>query len=258
MIDLNGQVVIVTGGAGLTGQSFVRCIVKNKGIAIIADIDKERGEELKRSLGQEGFSEKAAFVELDITNKDSIQSVIERVTKEYGSVGTVINNAYPRNQNYCRSFFEVEYEDFCENVSLHLGGYFLDAQQMASYFEKQQHGNIINIASIYGAIAPRFEIYSGTKMTTPVEYAAIKSAIIHLTKYMAKYLRGKNIRVNAISPGGILDQQPQSFLDAYQDFCCSKGMLDASDLQGVLLFLISPMSQYVNGQNIIVDDGFTL
>ena len=95
-------------------------------------------------------------------------------------------------------------------------------------------------------------------MTTPVEYAAIKSAIIHLTKYMAKYLRGKNIRVNAISPGGILDQQPQSFLDAYQDFCCSKGMLDASDLQGVLLFLISPMSQYVNGQNIIVDDGFTL
>ena len=113
--------------------------------------------------------------------------MIERVTKEYGSVGTVINNAYPRNQNYGRSFFEVEYEDFCENVSLHLGGYFLVAQQMASYFEKQQHGNIINIASIYGATAPRFEIYSGTKMTTPVEYAAIKSAIIHLTKYMAKY-----------------------------------------------------------------------
>ena len=75
---------------------------------------------------------------------------------------------------------------------------------------------------------------------------------------MAKYFRGKNIRVNSISPGGILDQQPEAFLDAYQDFCCSKGMLDVSDLQGALLFLLSPMSQYINGQNIIVDDGFTL
>ena len=93
-----------------------------------------------------------------------------------------------------------------------------------AYFEKQQRGNIINIASIYGVIAPRFEIYSGTKITTPVEYAAIKSALIHLTKYMAKYFRGKNIRVNSISPGEILDQQPEAFLDAYQDSCCSNDL----------------------------------
>ena len=258
MYNLNGQVVLVAGGAGCIGQAFVRCIVENQGIAIITDLDTELGEELKRSLGQEGYSEKAAFFELDITNKDSIQRVIEKVTEEYGSIGAVINNAYPRNKNYGRSFFEVEYEDFCENLSLHLGGYFLFAQQMAAYFEKQQRGNIINIASIYGVIAPRFEIYSGTKITTPVEYAAIKSALIHLTKYIAKYFRSKNIRVNSISPGGILDQQPEAFLDAYQDFCCSKGMLEVSDLQGALLFLLSPMSQYINGQNIIVDDGFTL
>ena len=118
----------------------------------------------------------------DITNKNSIQALIQYVSEKYGCIDTVVNNAYPRNKNYGRSFFEVEYEDFCENLSLHLGGYFLFAQQMAAYFEKQQRGNIINIASIYGVIAPRFEIYSGTKITTPVEYAAIKSALIHLKK----------------------------------------------------------------------------
>lgn len=95
-------------------------------------------------------------------------------------------------------------------------------------------------------------------MSVPVEYAAIKSGLIHLTKYMAKYFKGLNIRVNTLSPGGIFDNQPQSFLDAYKDRCLTKGMLDKSDLRGSLLYLLSDMSKYVNGQNIIVDDGFTL
>ena len=95
-------------------------------------------------------------------------------------------------------------------------------------------------------------------MTVPVEYAAIKSGMLHLTKYMAKYLKGKNIRVNAISPGGILDSQPKEFLSEYNKQCSTKGMLDSNDLNGTLIFLLSDMSSYINGQNIIVDDGFSL
>jgi NAD(P)-dependent dehydrogenase (short-subunit alcohol dehydrogenase family) len=126
------------------------------------------------------------------------------------------------------------------------------------YFQKQGYGNIINISSIYGVIAPKFEIYDNTEMTTPVEYAAIKSGMLHLTKYMAKYFKGKNIRVNAISPGGILDGQPREFLSEYKRQCSTKGMLDPKDLNGVLIFLLSDMSSYINGQNIVVDDGFCL
>jgi NAD(P)-dependent dehydrogenase (short-subunit alcohol dehydrogenase family) len=92
----------------------------------------------------------------------------------------------------------------------------------------------------------------------PVEYSAIKSGLIHLTKYMAKYLKGKNIRVNTLSPGGILDKQPQEFLNSYKDLSLNKGMLDKEDLTGSLIFLLSDQSKYINGQNIIVDDGFTL
>ena len=105
-------------------------------------------------------------------------------------------------------------------------------------------------------MAPKFEIYNGTDMTLPVVYSAIKSGQIQLTKYMSNYFKGMNIRVNSISPGGIFDNQPKAFLEAYKQNCSNKGMLDKSDLSGTLIYLLSDSSQYVNGQNIIVDDGF--
>ena len=95
-------------------------------------------------------------------------------------------------------------------------------------------------------------------MTMPVEYAAIKSGLIHLTKYMAKYFKGMNIKVNTLSPGGILNNQPEVFLEEYKKNCLNKGMLENIDLKGTLIYLLSDMSTYVNGQNIIVDDGFIL
>jgi NAD(P)-dependent dehydrogenase (short-subunit alcohol dehydrogenase family) len=119
-------------------------------------------------------------------------------------------------------------------------------------------GHIVNISSIYGVVAPKFEVYADTPMTMPVEYAAIKAGLIHLTKYMAKYFRGMNIKVNALSPGGIFDHQPEAFLAKYKEQCLNKGMLDKSDMKGTLVYLLSDMSKYVNGQNIVVDDGFSL
>ena len=177
---------------------------------------------------------------------------------EFSKIDALVNNAYPRNKNYGRKFEDVTYEDFCENVNMHLGGYFLMMQQFAEHFKKQGHGNIINIASIYGVIAPRFDIYDNTDMTMPVEYAAIKSAIIHLTKYVAKYYKGYNIRVNCISPGGIYNNQPEPFIKSYNEYALNRGILDSSDITGILLFLLSNESKYINGQNIIVDDGWTL
>ena len=117
---------------------------------------------------------------------------------------------------------------------------------------------MINMSSIYGVMAPRFEVYQGTPMTMPVEYAAIKSGLLHLTRYFAQYLKGSNIRVNALSPGGILDRQPEAFLARYRALCADKGMLNPSDLAGSLVFLLSDLSRHVDGQNLIVDDGFSL
>jgi len=254
---LKDKIVVVTGGAGLLGRAFVESIAKNNGIAVIADVNEESGAEVKRQMLDSGLHN-VDFVVVDIRSKSSINLAIDALHKKYGKISAWVNNAYPRNKNYGRKFFDVEYEDFCENINLNLGGYFLASQQIALYFQKQGYGNIINISSVYGVIAPRFEIYNDTAMTMPVEYAAIKSGLLHLGKFMAKQFKGMNIRVNSLSPGGIFDNQPEEFLSRYKQLCTNKGMLDKEDLQGTLIYLLSDMSRYVNGQNIIVDDGFTL
>ena len=119
-------------------------------------------------------------------------------------------------------------------------------------------GSVVNMSSIYGIVAPKFEIYEGTTMTTPVEYVAIKAGILHLTKYFARYYRKQGIRHNAISPGGIEDGQPDRFIKKYLSNSGQKGMLDPSDLSQALVFLLSDASKYMTGQNLIIDDGFTL
>tara|TARA_R110002050_G_scaffold55682_2_gene125423 strand:- start:53 stop:823 length:771 start_codon:yes stop_codon:yes gene_type:complete len=255
---LENKVIVITGGAGLIGTEFIKAVAKNNGIAIIADINEDYSLKIKNKLSSELNTSLIDFVKLDITSKQSILECINYIQTKYQKIDALVNNAYPRNKNYGKHFFDVDYQDFCENINLNIGGYFLTSQQFGSYFKKQGYGNIINISSIYGVIAPRFEIYDNTDMTTPVEYSVIKSSLIHLTKYMAKYFKGLNIRVNSISPGGILNNQPKEFLNKYNNYGLSKGMLEAKDLTGTLVYLLSDMSKFVNGQNIIVDDGFTL
>ena len=255
---LDGKVIVITGGAGLIGQEFAKAVMNQGGIAIIADIDEERIQYAVKELAQTFPGDKIDAFKLNVISKDSLQECIDYVDYKYKKIDALINNAYPRNKNYGRHFFDVEYDDFVENLGMNLGGCIIPSQLFSLYFQKQGYGNIINISSIYGAMAPKFEIYDNTEMTMPVEYAAIKSGMLHLTKYMAKYFKGKNIRVNAISPGGILNNQPSEFLSKYNQNCSTKGMLDAKDLNGTLIFLLSDMSNYINGQNIVVDDGFTL
>ena len=255
---LDGKVIVITGGAGLIGQEFAKAVMSQGGIAVIADIDEERIQYTVKELAQKFPSGKIDIFKLNVTSKDSLQECIDYVDYKYKKIDALINNAYPRNKNYGRHFFDVEYDDFVENLGMNLGGCIIPSQLFSLYFQKQGYGNIVNISSIYGVIAPKFEIYNNTEMTMPVEYAAIKSGMLHLTKYMAKYLKGTNIRVNAISPGGILDGQPNEFLRKYNQKCSTKGMLDGKDLNGTLIFLLSDMSSYVNGQNLVVDDGFIL
>jgi len=255
---LKDKVIVITGGAGLIGQEFIKAVVEQNGIAIIADINENLGNSAKDKLSKELKTTNIEFIKLDITSKDSLQNCIDTLHHRYKKIDALVNNAYPRNKNYGKHFFDVEYEDFTENLGLNLGGYFITSQQFSKYFQKQGYGNIVNVSSIYGVVAPKFEIYKDTSMTVPVEYVAIKSGLIHLTKYMAKYFKGMNIKVNTLSPGGIFDNQAEIFLDSYKNKCLNKGMLDKSDLKGSLIYLLSDMSKYLNGQNIVVDDGFSI
>jgi NAD(P)-dependent dehydrogenase (short-subunit alcohol dehydrogenase family) len=254
---LDGKTVVIIGGAGLIGQTFAEGIVAHGGKVIIADIDITRCQGVCRRISDKvaGIPLEAEMV--DMTSKLSLDSLIARISAVHGSIDAVINAAYPHNKNYGRKLDEVEYQDFCENINLHLGGYFLSTQRFASHFKIQGHGQVINISSIYGSVAPRFEIYEGTAMTMPIEYAAIKSALQHISVYFMRYYKGTKLRFNCISPGGIFDNQPESFLLRYKQFAQHKGMLNASDIVGTLIYLLSDLSLFVNGQNLVVDDGWS-
>src|SRR5690606_6802959 len=115
-----------------------------------------------------------------------------------------------------------------------------------------------NLSSIYGTATPDFSIYENTPMTMPIEYAAIKSALLHLNKYVSAYVNDSDFRINSVSPGGIFDHQPEDFLKAYKKKTLGSGMLMPDYIVGTVLFLLSEQSKYIVGQNILVDDGFCL
>lgn len=256
---LKNKTVIITGGSGLIGSAFSTVSAKYGANVIIVDIDKKRSNNLVQQIKEKVGNDKIIYLKCDITNLNDIKETIDMILNKFGEINTLVNNAYPRNKNYGKKYEDVIYEDFCENINIHLGGYFLITQQIAKVMIEQNYGNIINIGSIYGFTAPRFEIYEGTEMTTPVEYAAIKGAIINLTKYLASYLGKYNIRVNCISPGGVYDHQPETFVKKYsQKVLLGKRMANVDDLTGALLFLLSDASKYITGQNIVVDGGWSL
>ncbi|TKF23473.1 SDR family oxidoreductase [Vibrio genomosp. F6] len=252
---LNKQKILVAGAGGLLGAKIVKDALKQGAQVIAADINVELMREKLIAQQVDLSNEALTLVLLDVTNEESVKDFF---ASQFGLTGAV-NSTYPRNKTYGAHFFDVSLQSFNENLALHLGSAFLFTQQCAAYFkDKLEPFSLVNISSIYGVVAPKFDIYDNTPMTMPVEYAAIKSAILHLNKYASTYINDSRFRVNSVSPGGIFDHQPSEFLEAYKSNTHGTGMLDAQEMIGSILFLLSTQSKFVTGQNIIVDDGFSL
>jgi len=250
---LSQKKILLVGAGGLLGGKLVESLLAVDAQVIAADVKLEK---LNEDLKKRGIDINTIEVrEVDITNQFDVTNLFN----EIGHIDGAINASYPRNSAYGAHLFDVSLESFNENVSLQLGSAFLFSQQCAAYFKRQNHAfSLVNISSIYGVITPKFQIYNDTLMTTPVEYAAIKSALLHLTKYIVAYVNDSRFRINCVSPGGILDDQPDAFLEAYKKQTHGSGMLDSKDIVGSVLFFLSEYSQFITGQNIIVDDGFSL
>lgn len=253
---LKSKTILIAGAGGLLGSRLVPAVLAQGAKVIAADINVDATKERLESVGVELDNELLLLVELDITNEHSVRAFFEGCTAQLDGA---INTTYPRNKTYGKHFFDVSLDSFNDNLSLHLGSAFLFIQQAAAYFKRTEHPlSLVNISSIYGVVAPKFDIYDNTPMTMPVEYAAIKSAVQHLSKYAAAYVNDSRFRINCVSPGGIFDHQPDDFLDAYKSNTHGAGMLDVEEVVGSVLFLLSEQSRYVTGQNIVVDDGFSL
>jgi len=252
---LKGKKILVVGAGGLLGSKITGALLAEGAEVIAADLDCSHTTSKLQSVSVDVKSPLLSIKEIDITQEDDVKLFFGDLVELDGAV----NATYPRNAQYGTHFYEVSLASFNENLSLHLGSAFLFSQQCAVFFERAKSPfSLVNLSSIYGVIAPKFEVYEGTPMTMPVEYAAIKAAILHLNQYIAAYVKHSDFRINCISPGGLLDGQANQFVEKYRNCTLGTGMLSVDDMLGSILFLLSDLSKYVNGQNIIVDDGFTL
>ena len=253
LVKLNKKSFLVIGGGGLLGSHLTASMLDQGARIIAIDIDLEQMKQ-KLSLSDVNLTtKKLSLSSIDITDEDAVKKFFSQI-----SIGTN-GDCDSLWINYGNSFLNVSQSDFNNNVALHLGSAFLIMRECASYFDKNKHQfSLVNLASIYGSKAPDFTIYEGTNMTMPVEYAAIKSAIIHLNKYVVSFISDSSFRVNSVSPGGLIANQPKEFIDLYKKKTLGKGMLSPDDVIETIIFLLSNASQFINGQDIVVDDGFTL
>tara|TARA_B100000315_G_scaffold238203_1_gene255761 strand:+ start:2871 stop:3632 length:762 start_codon:yes stop_codon:yes gene_type:complete len=250
----NRKVVAVTGGAGRIGLALIEDLLKQGYKVLAGDINESRLIKIKKRLKSRNIK----IFSGDLTIKKNIDSFISFGLKKFKKIDSVVCCSYPASREWGTKFEDLKENFLKEDLYKQLGATIIFCQRIMKYFVKNKKGNLILISSIQGVKTPKFEHYSDLKMSSPIEYSAIKSGIIAISKYLSKYYRNKNIRVNCVSPGGIKNNQPNLFVKRYRQSCNLKGLLDGKDVSKLILFLISEKSQYINGQNLIIDDGWTL
>lgn len=254
---LKNKVIIITGAAGRIGSATAEMLLKKDATVILADNNILRLNDLYQNLLNNNNGRVYKF-ECDITSEKSIIDLIKFAKKNSVKIDSAVHCAYPISEGWGTKFEDLKSEFLFQDLSCQLGSAILFSQRILEYFKNEGGGDLIHISSIQGLQAPKFEHYEGTQMYSPIEYSAIKSGIISITKWLAKYYSNKSIRVNCVSPGGIQDSQPEVFLKKYRQSCTNLGMLKSEQIASCICFLLSSEATAINGQNLIVDDGWTL
>lgn len=243
MYNLENKIIIVTGGSGLLGRAIVGHIKRNHGTPINFDLVKTCD---------------CDFVKVDITKHEELRAGVGEVLEKFGKVDGLVNNAYPRTQDWGIPFEDDQnLASWRKNVDIQLNSYVASCQEVIKVMKVQQYGSIVNIASIYGVVGNDFTVYEGTDLKTVAPYSAIKGGLINFTRYIASYYGRYGIRVNCVSPGGIFDKQNPIFVQNYEKKVPMKRMATPEDIAPGVTFMLSDGSQYVNGQNLIIDGGWT-
>ena len=237
-------ITIVTGGNGLLGKEIISELTLKGHFCINVDINHETSEDL-------------SSIKCDVTKPKSIDRCLSLIIEKYNKIDGLVNNAYPRTQDWGLKFKEIKYSSWQQNIDFQLNSYFYFTQKVSTFMVNNNKGGIVNIASIYGMVGPDFSIYEGTEMTMPAAYSAIKGGIINFTRYLSSYLGKFNIRVNSVSPGGIFNNQPPSFVANYIKKVPLGRMATPKDISPIVAFLLSENANYITGQNLVIDGGLT-
>jgi len=271
IFDLSGKVAIITGGAGLLGGKHAEAIAEAGGIPVLYDIDGKKAEARAGEISA-GLGVKALGQTVDITQHDVVSDALAKTLAAYGRVDILINNAAnnPRAEDAGISgmewsrFENYPLETWHQDLAIGLTGAFICSQVIGGHMASSGGGVILNIASDLGLIAPDQRIYQQPGLpehlqpVKPVSYSVVKGGLLILTKYLATYWADKNVRVNALSPGGVYDGQSDDFVQRLTNLIPMKRMANKDEYKAAIVFLCSDASSYMTGANLVVDGGRTV
>ena len=256
-MELEGKNILIIGAAGRIGLKTSEIAYKKGANLILSDINLEKLKVTIKDLKKKEKN-KLHLINSDITSENKIKELIKQSISTLGKIDAVVYSAYPRSEQWGKPLNEISLKYLNQDLSMQLGSAIYFSKEILEYFKQNKGGSLIHISSIYGLRAPDFDLYKDTEIISPVEYSAIKSGIISICKWFAKYYANSNIRINCVSPGGIFDSHSKEFFEKYSKHCTNFGMISADQVASTICFLLSDNSSAINGENIVVDDGWSL
>lgn len=245
-VGLKDKIIILTGAGGLIGRESLKHLVANGAKVVAVDVN-------------EFESDADLFFTYNVTKTEEIDELLSEVINRYGRIDGLVNLAYPRTSDWGNKFEDIAFESWQNNVDMQMNAVFYICQKVLEIMKPQNRGSIVNIASIYGVVGNDFTLYEEYGGTSPAAYAAIKGGIVNFTRYLASYFGKYNIRVNCMSPGGVLDEKNQqpSFIKRYSEKSPMKRLGDPEEMAPAITFLLSDDSSFITGHNLIIDGGWT-
>jgi len=248
---LDNKTAVVCGGLGLIGKQVSIALAQAGAKVLVLDNDEEAWKSMKDKANME-------FIKFDTTDIKNLGKEIGRIYKQKGSIDIWVNTAYPRTKDWGSKLEDIKAESWQKNVDMLMNSYCLITKEIAELMKKDKiKGSIINFGSVHGVVGPDFEVYSGTDMTSPAAYAAIKGGIINFSRYAASYYGKDGIRINCLCPGGIFDNQNKTFVANYEKRTPLRRMGNPNEIASAVLFLASDASSYITGATFMVDGGWT-
>ena len=269
LFRIDGQVVVITGATGLLGRKHAEVVAAYGGIPVLLDLNQANIDAFASEL-EEKYNVPATGMVVDITSEASIEENCAFLIKKFGAISGLINNAAnnPKVEDSAgKNFSRLEnfpLDIWNQDIAVGLTGAFLCAKHYGNAIaENPAGGSIVNISSDLGLIAPDQRLYmkdglaAEKQAVKPVTYSVVKTALLGLTRYLATYWGDKNVRCNALCPGGIENGQDSAFLAELHSRIPMGRMANADEYQGVIIFMLSQASAYLNGAVIPVDGGRT-
>ncbi len=269
LFSLSGKVIVITGAAGLLGERHAEAVAAYGGTPVLLDLSQTSVDVLAEKLNKR-YKVNAIGFSIDITNESKVESVSNEVFKRFRKVDGLVNNAannpkveetseknFSRLENFPLNIWE-------QDIAVGLTGSYLCTKYFGFQISQNKNGgSIVNISSDLGVMAPDQRLYEeegvehDQQNVKPVTYSVVKSGMIGLTRYIATYWADKNVRCNAMCPGGVEDGQPKSFLNKVHSRIPMNRLAQPNEYQGTLLWMLSDASSYLNGAIISVDGGRT-